>query len=612
MSGSICLEDKVVSLPPQPGVYLMKDSAGNVLYVGKGRSLRHRVQSYFQTSADHPIKTRALVSKTADLDFIITDTEKEALILESNLIKKYKPRYNVNLKDDKHYPYLKFTVNDPYPRLHIVRRVEGDGSLYFGPFPSARAVRETLHIIHKLFPICKCSERTFRQRRRPCFYYQLKSCLAPCCSDLKTNQYDRVVKEVILFLRGHDTELLSRLATEMEEEAKNLNFESAAIIRDQIKAVQQTLEKQKIITTRFVDKDVVAYFREDTAVEVFLLFIRQGRMVGTQSFSFRHVASDDEEMISSFIPQFYGNGKFIPDEIILPLKLENQETMEEWLSEQKGRKVAMITPLRGDQKNLLRMATENARLMWENRYSKEETVRRTEEQMRKCLHLERTPKAIECFDVSNLSGKEAVGSMVRFEDGEPIKQKYRHYKIATVDHADDYGMMDEIVKRRLLKASQEQDLPDLIIVDGGKGHLQVARQVMAELGIGNVDAIGLAKDRFHHLRRGPEKIFLPGRKNPVILSKHSSVLHLLQRIRDESHRFAITYHRKLRQKKLRESALDDIPGIGPVKRKNLLRHFGSVKNIELAGEEELSNVSALSGSDVRNVHEFFHGGKGSS
>ena len=602
-------EDKLASLPAQPGVYFMKDAAGTILYVGKAISLRYRVRSYFQSGADQPIKTRMLVSKVADFDYIITDTEKEALILESNLIKKHKPRYNVNLKDDKHFLYLKFTVKEEFPRLIFVRRIEKDNALYFGPYASASAVRETLHIIHKLFPIRKCSSRIFKNRIRPCINFQLKRCLAPCCGEVDQEEYNKIVKRVLLFLRGQDRELIAQLSAEMKAESKNLNFERAALIRDEIKAIEKTLEKQKIVSTRFIDQDAISYFRKDVLFAVFILFIRQGRMVGNQSFFFRNVEMEDEEVISSFITQFYGEGKYIPDEVIVPLRLEHHALIEEYFSERKGKKTTIIFPNKGNRKNLLFMAFENAKLMLENQESQSEKVRRTMEKIKESIRLQREPRIIECFDISNLLGNEAVGSMVRFEEGEPRKQKYRHYKIKTVDQANDYGMMYEVIKRRLAGGLEEQDLPDLLIVDGGKGQLQVACQAMKELGINNAfDVIGLAKGKFHDLVKGPEKVYLPGRKEPIILSKHSPVLHLLQRIRDEAHRFAITFHRKLRAKKQTASPLDDIPGIGPIKKKKLLLHFGSLKKIQNAGVEELMQAPSIAGKDAENIYNFLHKG----
>ncbi|HNR12187.1 MAG TPA: excinuclease ABC subunit UvrC [Thermodesulfobacteriota bacterium] len=599
------LENKLSSLPIRSGVYLMKDEKEEVIYVGKAKSLRHRVRSYFQNGADKTPKTLILVSKIVDVDYIVTNTEKEALILESNLIKQYQPRYNVSLKDDKSYPYIRFSVQEEYPRLCFTRQVEKDGALYFGPYVSAYAVREMLHILHRLFPLRHCEDSKFYHRTRPCMNSQLRRCLAPCCREVDRDEYQAIVQRVLLLLRGQDEELMAYLNREMERAAEALNYEKAAMIRDQMHAITDLLERQKIVSPTGLDQDVIGYYRQDTQVEFFVLFIRQGRMVGNQSFLLRQMTQDDEEVVSSFLMQYYREGRFIPHEVLIPLVIEDQKMIEEWLCEQKGKKVQVLHPQRAERKDLLCMANENAQITWENRRSKEERTRRTLEEMSRRLHLRTVPRAIECFDISNLSGTEAVGSMVRFENGEPVKAKYRHYRIRTIAQADDYGMMYEIIMRRLARGREEGDFPELFIVDGGKGQLQVARQAMSEQGVYDIDVIGLAKGRFHDNERTPEKVFLSGQKDPVILTKRFSTLHLLQRIRDESHRFAITYHRKLRQKKQRSSLLDSVPGIGPAKKQNLLRHFGSMKRIREAREEDLAAAPGISRIDARKIIEFF-------
>lgn len=599
------LEEKLAALPVQPGIYLMKDAEGAILYVGKAKSLRHRVRSYFQPGADQPIKTRVLVSKIKDVDCIVTATEKEAFILESTLIKQHKPRYNIILKDDKHYPYLKLTVKEEFPRLFIVRRVEKDGSLYFGPFASATAVRETLQILLKLFPIRKCGHRTFRNRTRPCINFQLKRCLAPCCRPVDREDYGLMVRKILLFLRGHDRELVAQLKAEMRAAAQGLDFEKAALLRDQLAAIETTLEKQKVVSTRFVDQDIVSFSRRDFLMELYVLFVRQGRVLGNQSFFFRQVSVEDEEVLSSFLSQFYGEGRYIPDEVVVPLKLENQEAFQEYLTEKKEKKVSIVFPQAGDRKDLLAMAIENARLRLESRQSEAEKVQHTLSRLAAHLRLRKEPRTIECVDISNLFGTQAVGSIVRFEDGEPSKQKYRRYRVKTVDHADDYGMMYEVLKRRLVRGLEEQDLPDLLIVDGGKGQLHVASEVLKELGITRVDAIGLAKSRFQDAKRGPEKIYLPQHKSPLLLIKQHAILRLLQRIRDESHRFAIAYHRTLREKSQTQSLLDAIPGIGPTKKRNLLAHFRSVKKIQAAAEEALAAVASITRTDAKAIVAFF-------
>jgi len=599
------LENKLSSLPIRSGVYLMKDEKEEVIYVGKAKSLRHRVRSYFQNGADKTPKTLILVSKIVDVDYIVTNTEKEALILESNLIKQYQPRYNVSLKDDKSYPYIRFSVQEEYPRLCFTRQVEKDGALYFGPYVSAYAVREMLHILHRLFPLRHCEDSKFYHRTRPCMNSQLRRCLAPCCREVDRDEYQAIVQRVLLLLRGQDEELMAYLNREMERAAEALNYEKAAMIRDQMHAITDLLERQKIVSPTGLDQDVIGYYRQDTQVEFFVLFIRQGRMVGNQSFLLRQMTQDDEEVVSSFLMQYYREGRLIPHEVLIPLVIEDQKMIEEWLCEQKGKKVQVLHPQRAERKDLLCMANENAQITWENRRSKEERTRRTLEEMSRRLHLRTVPRAIECFDISNLSGTEAVGSMVRFENGEPVKAKYRHYRIRTIAQADDYGMMYEIIMRRLARGREEGDFPELFIVDGGKGQLQVARQAMSEQGVYDIDVIGLAKGRFHDNERTPEKVFLSGQKDPVILTKRFSTLHLLQRIRDESHRFAITYHRKLRQKKQRSSLLDSVPGIGPAKKQNLLRHFGSMKRIREAREEDLAAAPGISRIDARKIIEFF-------
>jgi len=391
----------------------------------------------------------------------------------------------------------------------------------------------------------------------------------------------------------------------MEEASKSLKVEKAALVRNQIRAIQLTLEKQKIISSRFTDRDIIGYFREGDTLEAFMLFIRQGRMIGNRAFSFHQVRLEDDEVVQSFISQYYSSPRFIPDEIIVPFKLDNQAAIEEWLSEKKGKKIKIVIPQRGERKNLLLMAFENAKLAYANRRSQEEMLCSALSGIHHRFHLRQEPRAMECFDISNLSGNEAVGSMVRFEDGLPIKQKYRHYKIKTVNQPNDYGMMYEVIRRRLAQGIKDQDLPDLIVVDGGKGQLQIAGRAMAEMGIGNIDAIGLAKSRFQDSKRTPEKIFLAGHKDPLILIKDHAILHLLQRIRDESHRFAIAYHRKLRQKKQTESVLDKISGIGPIKKKSLLQHFGSLKKIKSASCEELASVFSVSRTDAKNIFDFF-------
>jgi len=590
---TVHLEDRLKTIPPQPGVYLMKFSPETVIYVGKAKNLRSRVRSYFKNSTETSLKAQMLRSGTSDIEWIITDTEKEALILESNLIKKYRPRYNVILKDDKSYPFLRLSLGEQFPRLSVCRKVKKDGSHYFGPYVSAQAARETWRLIHRVFSIRKCQTKGFQLRKRPCVNYQMNQCPAPCCNLIDPEQYRRMVREVQLFLQGKGQELTRELQERMEQESQDLHFEAAARIRDQIRAIEKTLEQQKICFPAALDQDVIGYVREGKAVEIVILFIRDGKMVGSKSFSLKAFELlKDQEVISSFINQFYALDKFLPAEIIVPFEIEAKKVTENWLSERKGRKVRIVVPRRGNRLDLLRMASQNAASSLNSKKETSGLDTRVLERLKEKLHLTRVPVRIECYDCSNLSGRSAVGSMVSFEDGEPRKEQYRRFRIRTVNQVDDYGMMHEVLKRRLSRGMAENDLPDLIVIDGGKGHLQVALRVMDELQLKGVDAIALAKGE-----RGKEgeqdKIFLPHRKNPVILSPGSPLLSLLQRIRDESHRFALSYHHILKRREEFHSLLDEIPGVGEKTRKRLLTRFGSLQGIREALIEEIAKLPGM-------------------
>ena len=590
---TVHLEDRLRSIPPRPGVYLMKVSPDTVIYVGKAKNLRGRVKSYFKNINETSLKAQILRSRASDIEWIITDTEKEALILESNLIKKYRPRYNVVLKDDKSYPYLRLSLGEQFPRLSVCRKVKRDGSLYFGPYVSAQAARETWRLIHRLFPIRKCQTKGFQLRKRPCVNYQISQCPAPCCNLIDVDGYRKVMREIQLFLQGRRQELVRELEARMEEESQELHFEAAARIRDQIHALEKTLEQQKICSPSAVDQDVVGYHREGKAVEIVILFVREGKMVGSKSYSLKAFELlKDQEVISSFINQYYGSDKFLPDEIIIPFEIEGKRVSENWLSERKGKKVRIVVPGKGNRFNLIRMANQNAVSSFTSKREISGSGAQVLDQLKERLHLSRVPFRIECYDCSNLSGRSAVGSMVCFEDGEPRKEWYRRFRIRTVDRVDDYGMMYEVLKRRLARGTTENDLPDLVMIDGGKGHLQVALKVISECKLQGVEAIALAKGE-----RGKEgeqdKIFLPHRKNPLILSPGSPLLALLQRIRDESHRFALSYHHLVKKKEEFHSVLDEIPGVGEKTRKLLLTRFGSVQEIRKASIDELAKLPGI-------------------
>jgi excinuclease ABC subunit C len=605
------IEDKVQRLPDSPGVYLLKDPKGAIIYIGKANRLRSRVRSYFQRFDERDIKTRILISKVADVDYLVTKSEKEALILENNLIKKHKPRYNVKIKDDKNYPCLRLTVEEPFPKLLIVRRIKRDGSLYFGPYPSALAVRNTLKLIHKVFPLRSCTDTKFKNRTRPCINYQMGRCFAPCVEKIDTKTYGEIVKEVRLFLQGKGRELIRILRERMKGKSDRLDFEGAAKIRDQIQSIEKVIEKQRIVSRELIDQDVIGFHRNGGGIGVQALFVRNGMLMGGRFFSLSHQKWPDEEIISSFINQFYGEGKFIPREILLPFSIQDQDLIGQWLTEKKGSRVKLVVPKRGNRLHLLRMAMDNAEKVLLSKTQLETDPEHILRELQERLHLNRLPRRIEAFDVSDIKGGAAVGSMVVFEGGEPILSDYRHFRIRSSSGANDYGKMYEILTRRYQRALQEGGLPDLVMVDGGKGQMNVALGVLRELGIERIDVIGLAKDRVHR-GRGPtierkgERIFLPKRKEPVALGKTSPALRLLQHIRDESHRFAIAYHKKLRHRGDFRSLLDQIPGIGGERKKQLLRYFKSVEKMREASLEELASVPKMNRKAAQQVFSFFH------
>ena len=606
------LAGKIEKLPSNPGVYLFKDEKGIILYVGKAGNIKHRVSSYFQRPAEKDSKTLAMLEKVVDIDTIVTDTEKEALILEDNLVKTNRPRYNVKLRDDKNYPCLKLSLEEEYPTLCIVRRIKKDGSLYFGPYPSATSLRETLKLIRRLFPIRTCIDTKFTHRLRPCLNYEMGRCPGPCCEEVDPIKYKEVVHQVRMFLAGKNRDLLESLKKKMEEESEKLHFEAAAKIRDQITHIERVIEKQKIVSQDFLDQDVIGFHPQDHKIVVYPLFVRAGRLMGGKGFVFPSTGPLDEEILSSFLFQYYREGKFIPEQILIPKLIPDQDFVEQWLTELKGRKVRIFVPMKGAKKDLLEMACENAERFL---LAKEELEKNREELLQDLkgkLHLKKVPRKIEAFDISNFQGGNAVGSMVFFEDGEPHKDQYRHFKIKTVEGADDYGMMYEVLLRHYQKAVEENDLPDLILLDGGRGQLNVAQEVFKELKVKDIDLISLAKERsleelrLSRFRKTEEKIFHPQFREPIILGRHSSLLHFLDRIRDEAHRFAITYHKKIRSKGTIKSILGEIPDIGKMRQKELLKFFGTVEKIKEATEGELVQVPKMNRKSAQIVYQFFH------
>jgi excinuclease ABC subunit C len=597
------IKTKLENLPTKPGVYLMKDKSGRIIYVGKAKSLRNRVRAYFQDTPPYHPKISALVSKISDFDVLATDSEMEALILESNLIKEYKPRYNVNLKDDKRYPYLKVTF-EPFPRVLVVRRVKKDKAKYFGPYTNVKAMRQTLRILRRIFPVRSCNVALPSPRRiKLCLDFYIKRCLGPCEEKISEKEYKEIIDNVCLFLSGRNEALLSHLKERMGHCAKTENFEMAAQIRDQIKALDSVMQKQKVADVEKVDKDIIALARDKKDVFVVALEIREGILIGRQNFHLiAFQESEDKEILSTFLRQYYMHSVVIPPEIILPIEIEDQEMIQEWLTSKRDGKVRFLIPQRGEKVKLLEMATYNAQLsLDELLLQKSEAKKKVPlviKSLEKDLYLSIPPRKIAAFDISNLGPSDAVGSLVFFEDGRPKKSQYRRFKIRTVVGQDDFAMMGEVVKRYFSRLSEEKkEFPDLILVDGGKGQLSTTVVTLNTLGIKNQNVIALAKRL--------DEVFLPGKSDSLMIPKSSVSLKLLQRIRNEAHRFAIDYHRKLRKKRIIKSELDEIPGIGPARRKILLSHFGSVERIKQAGLEELLQIEGITKKVAESIYSYF-------
>ena len=594
-------KDKLSGLPARPGVYLMRDRGGKVIYVGKAKDLRARVRAYFNAS-DERSQVQFLVRRVEDIETLVTGSDKEALILENNLIKQYKPRYNIRLKDDKSYLSIKVTTQHLWPRIFATRKIVKDGNRYFGPFSSAMAARETIDIIEKHFLLRNCTDRNFQNRSRPCLQYQIKRCWAPCVLPVAAAVYREQVRQAMLFIEGKQQELIAELKQRMREKSDALEYEAAAKIRDQLQAVEKTLEKQRIVFHWGGDQDIFGIYREGGFIEAQVLFVRQGKLTGNQAYSLADFEFSDEEVIAALLTQFYQGQRFVPDEILLPVALDDAAVREEYFAEQKGKKVAVLNPQRGDKRQLVEMAATNARQSFSERHDQEKTREKMLLELQSQLRLKNFPQRIECYDISNIHGVHAVGSLVTFVNGEPDRDRYRHYRIRSIapsSGGDDFAMMLEVLKRRFARGNEEADLPDLIVVDGGKGQLGMALAAMAEVGVRGVEAVGLAKDRVEaaprsaEIRRSEERVFLPGQSNPVILKRNSNALYLLQRVRDEAHRFAITHHKKLRARQTLYSALDHIPGVGGARKRALLRAFGSVKRIEEATIEELVKIPSI-------------------
>jgi excinuclease ABC subunit C len=609
------VQQKLKALPTKPGCYIYKAADGEVLYVGKALNLRNRVRSYFQKSTTHTVKVRRMVARIADLDLVVTDSELEALILECNLIKELKPYYNVRLRDDKQYPYLVLTLSEPYPRLLFTRRVhKGDGNRYFGPYTNSRAVWDSLRLIYKLFPLVTCRKKWDNTvQQRPCLYHHMGRCPhAPCAGLANQEQYRQAADDVALFLEGRQDLLVRKLRDDMTLAADNLEFEHAARLRDQIQAVDTLIQRQKVLSLRGGNQDVVALVADQGQMAVQMFFIRNGKLIGQEHFMLEgeQDADEIEQAAAEFVKQYYQDASDIPSEIILPTHLEETEIIEQWLKLKKGAKVTLSAPERGEKRHLLDMAAQNARLaieqMRKNTATEADRTISALIDLQEALNLDDLPERIEAYDISTLQGVNSVAGMVVFERGKPAKSEFRKFRIKLPEQAgapNDFAMMHETITRRLTEANKGnpkfQKMPDLMLIDGGKGQLSSALAAANETGWSQLSMIGLAKQY--------ELIFVPGRQEPLVLPKNSQALFLLQRIRDEVHRFSVTYHRTVRSVAITASHLDTIAGIGASRKRELLKLFGSVDRLKAASLEDIACAPSMNMRAARSVYNSLHG-----
>lgn len=586
-----------------PGVYLMQNDKSQVIYVGKAKDLYKRLASYARHSLSDYNKTAVMLRKVVKVDTILTATEKEALILEASLIKKHKPRYNIILRDDKNYPYIAVTVDEQWPRVMMVRRKKKDKHRYFGPYSSSSAMWTTLKLINALFPLRNCKGDKLKKRSRPCLNNQIGKCLAPCTGSADAQQYEENVRNIILLLEGKNRDLIAKLEEKMARASAALLFEQAAQLRDQLKALSTTLEKQRIAAHHGKDQDIFGFARNGTTTAIHILFVRDGLINGSRSFFVEDPYGEDSRVLSQSLSQFYAGDSLLPKEILLPFAPDDNQLLTEYFTDLNGRKVSLIIPQRGDNTKLIEMANTNAQQLFEEAEKKKNSWLKLGESIRQKLALDRIPETIECLDISNISGQHAIGSLVCFKNGEAHKPGFRHYKIRTIDGPNDYGMMKEVLERRFSRGLEENDLPDLFVVDGGKGQLGMAMGVAKELGITNeLNWVGIAKEK----QEEGEKLYKPGRKNPILLPYHNPVLLHLMHIRDESHRFGVTFHRKLRNKATLTSELDAIPGIGSDRKKTLLRHFGSLKKIKQASVQDFLEVAGIGPMMAQTLYRSLH------
>jgi excinuclease ABC subunit C len=604
-------------IPAAPGVYLMKDRQGVVLYVGKAKHLRNRVRQYFGPGRDPRdfVALGILGLFLSDVETVVVDNEKEALLLENHLIKQHQPRFNVKLRDDKQYLVLRVDPRTRFPRVEAVRNIKEDGARYFGPYHSATSCRETLRLLNRHFQLRTCTDHVLATRQRPCLQYQIRRCPGPCVFPIDEAEYGLQVEDVMMFLEGKDGVLVDRLRGRMQERADREEYESAARLRDSIGAVEKALSKQNVVQDEFVDQDVFGLWRDNDAVEVVVLFVRAGKLVGRRSFREREQEMPDAQVMTEVIQRYYDRGTVVPEEVVVPVELDDAELLAEWLSELRGRKVKLIAPQRGQRTRLVALAAKNAEASAQARLGKEEDVLAALGKLQERLGLRRLPRRIECFDIAHIQGAATVASMVTFVDAEPARGLYRKFRVKSVSN-DDFAAMYEVLTRRFRRAAPPGSVdpwaaPDLLVIDGGKGQLGTAVAALGDLGIelgreDGMDVIGLAKEREDaSSTKQPDRVFLRHIKDPVQLRPNTTELFLLARIRDEAHRFANTFHRQARRRATLRSALDDIPGIGAKRRRELLRHFGSLRAIREADVDQLAQVTGMSRRAAEAVRRFF-------
>ena len=592
------IKNALAVLPDKPGVYLMHDAEGKVIYVGKAVVLKNRVRSYFRNLASHSPKVKAMVAKIAEIETIVTSSYVEALILECNLIKKYRPRYNISLKDDKTYPYLKVTMQEDFPRLHMTRRLSKDGAKYYGPYADAGAMYATMKLLKTMFPLRSCRKMN---PDRPCLNYHIKRCLAPCAGYVSKDEYGKMIKSVCMVLDGRTTELERDLKQRMQAAAEDYAFEEAARLRDQLQAVERLNESQKAVTNNGGDMDVLGFAQDMTGICLQIFFVRKGKLIGRDNFFLQDGGDEQREVLTAFLKQYYNEATFVPREIVLPQlpEAEEQQLIEAWLTQKAERRVELFVPQRGVKRELLQLANDNALKLLQERLRKGSLSLKNDEQaaeeLQQALGLEHSLERMDCFDISHTQGSETVASMVVFRKGSISKKDYRKYKIVSAEgKPDDFKSMQEVVYRRY---KDYEDLPNLVVIDGGKGQLSSALEVIRGLGLADLPVVGLAKRE--------EEIFLPHRSTSILLDRDSAALHLIQRIRDEAHRFAITFHRKLRGKRNLVSVLDHVEGIGPKRRQALWQAFKTLDAMKAASVEELAAVEGMNHAAAQNLYEFF-------